>query len=208
MNGRATRVTLRYRIRPTLRFCSEIVCAANIACARQTHLARVIAMAGQVLAEVDIFHVDGILADMREKQHQSTRQEGKRASNEERVTSCSDLVVAGILLYRVERVRAGEGSDFAHGGCETVVLPSAQKSIYKHAAGSGILPDTGCTRFRCNKANVIARSELAQHEEDSIHNNEAANVLGLGKPWITARHDESNDALQHNTNEERFLWPH
>lgn len=70
------------------------------------------------------------------------------------------------------------------------------------------LPDTGRARFRCNKTDIIARSKFAQHEENSVNNDEATNVLGLGEPWVAACHDEANDSLQHNTDEESLLWPH
>jgi len=61
---------------------------------------------------------------MRKEQYQSSSDEGKSGSHEEGITTRSDFIIACSFLKCVQSVRAGKGTDLAHGRGDAVILSS------------------------------------------------------------------------------------
>jgi hypothetical protein len=83
-------------------------------------------MALQILAELDVLFVNGVLSYTRQTEpRQSCRKQGKGGSYPKGILPGFDRVRAGVLLEGGEGVGPAERTNFSHCGGEAVVLASA-----------------------------------------------------------------------------------
>lgn len=95
----------------------------------QSQLTRIKPIRHKVLAELDVFLVNCVLADVREQQDEAACEESQGRSDEEGVAACGYEVGACVGLQGVEGIPAGEGADFADGGGDAVVLASEGERV-------------------------------------------------------------------------------
>jgi hypothetical protein len=76
-----------------------------------------------------------------------------------------------------ERVRADERADLAHGGCEAIELATDRRR----------------RGLRREQAEVVARAELAEREEDAVDDRKRADMVH--EVSVRAAHDEAKDGL-------------
>ena len=96
-----------------------------------------------------------------------------------------------MVLNRGKKIRANESADLATGGSNGIVLSS----------------NGGGTCLGGDKTDVVTWSSFTKGEEDAVDNDEASDVCIGIKQTIAASHDETNDALEENTNCEGVSRP-
>lgn len=82
---------------------------------------------------------------------QESTQDAKRAGNEERILTSSNLV-GGIVLSKRKDVSAHKGTDLSNGRSIRVVLS----------------PNGGSASLGRDQANVVTRTKFAQSQEDTM----------------------------------------
>ena len=120
----------------------------------RTHFGRIPAALLQVGAEVQVLVGDGVLADMGQQEPgQEGAEDAQARAHEERILAAADAgrAARGVVLDNGKHIGPHEGADFAHGGCDGVVLP---------ADGGG----AGLGRY---EPDVVARTGFAEREKDS-----------------------------------------
>ena len=88
-----------------------------------------------------------------QEQGQEGAEDAQARAHEERILAAADArrAARGVVLNDGKDIGADEGADFAHGGCDGVVLP---------ADGGG----AGLGRY---EPDVVARTGFAEREKDS-----------------------------------------
>lgn len=158
----------------------------------QTHLADIVAVGLEVETELGVLLADGVLTDVwKQEQGQAGTEHAQSRGDEEWVLASLDRVGVGIAVVQdSEDTGTDERANLAKGGSNTVVLAT----------------NGGGGRLGCDETNVVAGSQFTEGEEDAVHDDEAADVLDLGKGGVAASHDETDDCLGEHTVSECVTW--
>ena len=124
---------------------------------------------------------NGVLANVREtEKHQDRAEDTQTAAHIEGILRRQSLRVAARGDDVRENICAHKSADLAHGGRDAVILT----------------PDSRRARLGGDQANVVARAELAQGDEDAVDGGEGADHGRLGEPRVEAGHEEADEGLE------------
>lgn len=145
---------------------------------RHTQLRRIPALTLQICAEALIFNLDGVLADGgNQREGDNGRQDAQAGRDPEGVLRGGDFIIAAGLLDVGKDPGADKGANLAHGGGDAVVAAA-------DAGGAGLGGE---------QADVVAGADLAEGEEDAVHDGKGGDVFG--DVGVDAGHDEADDGL-------------
>ena len=92
-------------------------------------------------------------------------------------------MVACDVNEKMRTPRANKGTHFTNGGGEAVELAT----------------NSGGASLCCEEAKAVARSQLAEAEEDTVDDRECGNMFR--ELLVEATHDEANDSLKQKTSD-------
>ncbi len=150
-------------------------------------LCRVPALAFEVRTEALILLGNGVLADCRQQgQGNDGRQHTEAGSDPEGILGRLGVVTAG-LANEGKHPGADKGANLTDGGGDAIVATT----------------DASGARLGGKEANIVARPDLAEGEEDAVDNGKGGDVLGdFG---VDAGHDEADGGLRQDAKGESVL---
>ena len=150
-----------------------------------THLRDIIPILDQIRPKLSVFLIDSILPNMRQQEKRNeSRQDTQCRTHKERILTSFDWIrILVAVVEDSENLIANKSTDFADCSGDTVVLAS----------------DGGSTGFRGDQADVVARAEFTEGEEDAVDDYEAGDVGRVGEVAVDACHDETDDSLGEHT---------
>ena len=155
----------------------------------EAQLACVPSIALEVPPKADVLGGDGVLPHIWQAEKGNCRRQYTQAPRNEKgiLIPLHRIITTSILNIRKD-ISTYEGSYLSEGCSDTVISSS----------------NTCGARFGCKKADVVARTELTEGEEDAVHNGEGGDVFGNLR--VDACHNETDDRLDKNTEDEGILW--
>lgn len=159
---------------------------ALVAFSGKSQLGCVPALALKIFSEALILESNSVLTDLWDaEQRNSCRQNAETRCHPKRILRRRNLVISASFLDVWEYISSHKGTDLANGGRDSIVS-SANASR---------------TGFGGQEANVVSRTELAEGQEDTVHDSKGSNVLrDLG---VDCGHDETDNGLEGDTDDER-----
>lgn len=92
---------------------------------------------------------------------------------------CNMFDSSAMLVGTYEDIVADKSSDFSHRGSNSIVLSA----------------ETRGDRLGSNQADIVAGSHFSKHQEDTVDDHEAGDIVGLLEVPVAPTHDESHTTL-------------
>lgn len=142
----------------------------------------------QIGPESRVLESNGVLSNMRQtEERQGSTEDTPGGTDVEGILRRQLHALATRGNYVGKHPGADKSTDLANGGSDAVVPTT----------------NTGGARLGGDKADVIARSQLAQRQEDAVDDGEGADHAGLAEAAVAPRHDEADDSLERDAKRKR-----